>query len=428
MLRQLIARSRDAVSAVVERVRASRRDPPRSIRYERFGAIVQTVVPRALVFVDRDYARPWTARDPAAWREPESALGEHPLTAPLEAHLQLTNRCAAGCKGCYTGASPDGAPNEWGLAEWTRAIDELADAGVFHVALGGGESAVLPWLGELADHARRRGIVPNLTTSGLDGLDRLVGIADRFGQINVSIDGIGAAYEAVRGFDGFARADAAVRALRAVKTEVGINVVVTRRNFDELDRIFAYASERRLSEVELLRFKPSGRGTRAYAELRCTDDQHRRFLPAVLAAAKRHIVRVKVDCSYTPMLAHHEPDRALLAQLAVYGCTGGDFLIGAKPSGQLTACSFATPTLDGARPTVEQLRDYWTQPSAFGAFRRWRDAAEPCASCNYHELCRGGCKVVSSHVLGDAAAPDPECPRVIDHLRDAKPPRHLPVL
>ena len=428
MLRQLIARSRDAVSAVVERVRASRRDPPRTIRFERFGAIVQMVVPRALVFVDRDYARRWTVRDPVAWREPESTLGEHPLTAPLEAHLQLTNRCAAGCKGCYTGASPDGAPNEWGLAEWTRAIDELADAGVFHVALGGGESAVLPWLGELADHARRRGIVPNLTTSGLDGLDRLVAIADRFGQINVSIDGIGAAYEAVRGFDGFARADAAVRALRAVKTEVGINVVVTQRNFDELDGIFAYASERRLSEVELLRFKPSGRGTRAYAELRCTDDQHRRFLPAVLAAAKRHVVRVKVDCSYTPMLAHHEPDRALLAELAVYGCTGGDFLVGAKASGQLTACSFATPTLDGERPTVHQLRDYWNRPGAFGAFRRWRDAAEPCASCDYHELCRGGCKVVSSHVTGDLSAPDPECPRVIDHLSSAKPRRHLPVL
>jgi len=410
-------------------VRASRRDPPRTIRFERFGAIVQMVVPRALVFVDRDYARRWTPHDPAAWREPESALGEHPLTAPLEAHLQLTNRCAAGCKGCYTGASPDGAPNEWGLAEWTRAIDELADAGVFHVALGGGESAVLPWLGELADHARRRGIVPNLTTSGLDGLDRLVAIADRFGQINVSIDGIGATYEAVRGFDGFARADAAVRALRAVKTEVGINVVVTRRNFDELDGIFAYASERRLSEVELLRFKPSGRGTRTYVELRCTDDQHRRFLPAVLAAAKRHVVRVKVDCSYTPMLAHHDPDRALLAELAVYGCTGGDFLVGAKASGQLTACSFATPTLDGARPTVQQLRDYWTQPGAFGAFRRWRNAAEPCASCDYHELCRGGCKVVSSHVTGDLSAPDPECPRVIDHhLSGAKPRRHLPVL
>jgi radical SAM protein with 4Fe4S-binding SPASM domain len=418
----LLARARDAALVVVDRLRATKQYPPRRARFERFGAIIQLTVPRALVFVDRVMARRivQTERqggEPAAWREPESELGAYVLSAPLEAHLQITNRCGAGCTGCYTGASPNGAPNEWGLHEWKRAVDHLADAGVFHLALGGGESAALPWLGELAQHARERGVIPNLTTSGLEGLDALVAIADRFGQINVSLDGLGTTYAAVRGFDGFARADAAIRRLRAVKREVGINVVVTRHNFDELDAIFAYAAERRLSEVELLRFKPSGRGASAYKDLRCTDVQHRAFLPAILAAAKKHRVRVKVDCSYTPMLAHHAPDRALLAQLAVYGCSGGDFLVGAKPDGRLTACSFASPPpphANGERPRVDELASYWSAPDAFGAFRQWRAASEPCASCSYHELCRGGCKVVSAHVCGDLAAPDPECPRVID--------------
>jgi radical SAM protein with 4Fe4S-binding SPASM domain len=429
---KLVSRARDAAIMAIDRVRAARRFPPRRARFERFGAIVQLTLPRALVFVDRVMARQIVrvAEPPDAWREAESELGEHVLSAPLEAHLQITNRCAAGCTGCYTGASPQGGPNEWGLGEWKRAVDALAAAGVFHLALGGGESAALPWLGELAEHARGRGIIPNLTTSGLEGLDALVEIADRFGQINVSLDGLGATYAAVRGFDGFARADAAIGKLRAAKREIGINVVVTRHNFDELDGIFAYAADRRLSEVELLRFKPSGRGARAYADLRCTDAQHRAFLPTILAAAKRHRVRVKVDCSYTPMLAHHRPERALLAELAVYGCTGGDFLVGAKPDGRLTACSFASPPppgSDGERPRVDALASYWTAPDAFGAFRRWRDAAEPCASCSYHALCRGGCKVVSAHVTGDLSAPDPECPRVID--AGASAPRvRLPVL
>ena len=418
-----------ALRSVVARLKAAK--PMRRARLERFGGIVQLAWPRALVFVDRAMARRVTrvTGAPPAWRDPESELGEHVLSAPLEAHLQLTNRCGAGCVGCYTGASPQGAPNEWGLAEWTRAIDALADAGVFHLALGGGESAVLPWLGELAAHARARGLVPNLTTSGLEGLDALLAIADQFGQINVSLDGLGATYAAVRGFDGFARADAAIQRLRAVKREVGINVVVTRHNFAELDAIFAYARERRLSEVELLRFKPSGRGARAYADLRCTDAQHRAFLPTILAAAKRHRVRVKVDCSYTPMLAHHAPDRALLAELAVYGCTGGDFLIGAKPDGRITACSFAAPPPHHGdhRPLVTELAAYWNAPDAFGAFRTWRDAREPCASCTYHALCRGGCKVVSAHVNGDPSSPDPECPRVID-ARPAAHHRHLPVI
>ena len=421
---RLARRGLDAVRSSIDRLRGPQ---PRRVRLERFGAIVQLVAPRALVFVDRTFARELGHESPL-WQGDEPALGDHVLSAPLEAHLQLTNRCTAGCTGCYTGASPDGAPNEYGLVEWKQAIDRLADAGVFHVALGGGESAVLPWLGELADHARARGIIPNLTTSGLDGFEALVAIADRFGQINVSLDGLGPTYAKVRGFDGFARADAAIRRLRALKREIGINVVVTRHNFDELDALFDYAATQRLSEIELLRFKPSGRGSRAYHELRCSDAQHRAFLPTILAAAKRHAVRVKVDCSYTPMLAHHAPDPALLAELCVYGCTGGDFLVGAKPGGQLTACSFAAPppALAGERPKIDALAEYWAAPDAFGAFRTWRDAHEPCASCEYHALCRGGCKVVSAHVTGDLAAPDPECPRVVD--RANRPIVRLPVV
>jgi radical SAM protein with 4Fe4S-binding SPASM domain len=391
-----------------------RRQRPHGFRYERFGGIAQLGFPRALVFVDRERARALGHRDGGAlWTGDEPSL-DGLLSAPIEAHLQLTNRCDAGCQGCYTGASPHGEPNEWGLDEWKRAVDELARRGVFHLALGGGESALLPWLGEIAAHARARGLVPNLTTSGLFDeatLDRLVGWAPLFGQINVSIDGVGDVYARVRGCDGFARADVAVVRLRQKTRHVGINCVVTRENFDHLDALFAYARRRRLREVELLRFKPAGRGARTYEKLRCTDAQHRALLPTALALARRFRRRVRLDCSYTPMITAHRPDPALVRWLAIYGCAGGDLLIGAKARGVVTACSFAAPPAGGA--TADRLGAYWNEPGAFGPFRRWREAArEPCRSCEYLALCRGGCRVVSAHVAGDPAAPDPECPRV----------------
>ena len=390
---------------------------PNAARLEPFGAIIQLIRPRALVFVDRKRARRLglaPGPDPTVWRDvdDDGRVGRSVLTAPLEAHLQLTNRCDAGCRGCYTAATSRGAAGEWGLEQWKRAIDELAAMGVFHLALGGGESAVLPWLGEVAAHARERGLIPNLTTSGLTGLDNLLATVHRFGQINVSLDGLGSTYARVRGFDGFARADRAIRALRARKAEIGINVVVTRHNFDQLGDLFAYARRCRLNEVELLRFKPAGRGAHAFSSTTCTDAQHRRFLPEILRAARRQRIRVRVDCSYTPMVVHHRPDPDFLASLAVYGCIGGDFLIGARASGLVTACSFAPPPPD--RPTVDQLARYWPGKDAFARFRNWRQAAEPCASCTYHEMCRGGCNVVSGHVLGDGNLPDPECPRVVD--------------
>src|SRR5260370_40911354 len=167
---------------------------PRPFRHEKFGGIVHLSRPRALVFIDRDRARRLGYSESPLWNEPESpAWNEALLDGPLEAHLQLTNRCDAGCQGCYTGASPEGARGEWGLDEWKRAVDALAAPGVFHLALGGGESALLPWLGDIATYAREKGLVPNLTTSGLYGdaeLTRLVGWAPLFGQMNVSIDGV----------------------------------------------------------------------------------------------------------------------------------------------------------------------------------------------------------------------------------------------
>ncbi|HET6613958.1 MAG TPA: radical SAM protein [Kofleriaceae bacterium] len=393
---------------------------PRRARAEAFGAIFQLERPRALVFVDRTMARRRGVSAEMAkdlWRDPDADgdLGKTPLSAPLEAHLQLTNHCAVGCKGCYTGASPTPAAGEWGLEQWKRAVDELAAMGVFHLALGGGESATLPWLGDIARHARARGLIPNLTTSGLYGLDALLPIAGLFGQINVSMDGLGQTYAAVRGVDGFSDADAALIKLRKKKREIGINVVVTRKNFADLDALFAYARQRRLNEVELLRFKPSGRGAAAHRTLAPTDAQNRALWPVIAAAVKKHRMRARADCSLTPMIAHHEPDPEMLARLAVYGCTGGDFLVGVKASGQVAACSFAAPPRK--RPSAHDLADYWQQDGAFGAFRQWKSTPEPCRSCRYFSLCRGGCKAVSAHLAGDPRAPDPECPRVIDFAR-----------
>jgi radical SAM protein with 4Fe4S-binding SPASM domain len=420
------------------RFRLRRSQPaPRAFRYERFGGIGQLGGllgwPQALVFVDRQRAAALGHDTPPAglWDGPEDGDLNVRLTAPLEAHLQLTNRCGAGCSGCYTGATPEGGRHEWGLVEWQRALDELAAAGVFHVALGGGESAELPWLGELITYARRIGIVPNLTTSGLyddEVLARLAGWAGQglFGQINVSIDGVEDDYARVRGFDGFARADRALVALRRVYPDVGINCVLTRPTFTKIDRLFAYAAKRRANEVELLRFKPSGRGARddVYPQMRCTDEQHRSLLPTILTASRRHRMRVRLDCSFTPMVVHHRPPVELVRFLCVYGCAAGDLLVAARASGQLSACSFYPPT----NAKVDGLRAYSAEKAAFSTFRSYfASPPAPCDSCDYRSLCRGGCRAVAVHVAGDARQPDPECPRVID-LAAARSKVHLPVL
>jgi radical SAM protein with 4Fe4S-binding SPASM domain len=279
--------------------------------------------------------------------------------------------------------------------------------GVFHVALGGGEALDLEYLFAVAAYARERGITPNLTTSGLGLTESAARDCAVFGQINVSVDGIGAAYERARGFDGFHHAERALRLLRAVKREVGVNCVVSRTSFDALDGVARLVHELDLNELELLRFKPVGRGASLDEEL--TPAQARGLWPRARWLVLRHRIRVKLDCSFAPMVFWHRPSARVARFFGVQGCVAGDVLAAVQPEGVVTGCSFLR---DAAAP-AGAIRAAW--PAAFSPLRTWAQTApEPCASCAYVALCRGGCHAVSA-AHGAMLEPDPGCPRVQEH-------------
>ena len=386
--------------------------PIARVRAEHFGGIVELRKPRALLHVDRAMMRRlghassplWDGADDGA----QAQLDSRPLSAPTEVHVVLSRRCAAGCKGCYVDATPQGAALSY--EEACRILDELAAMGVFHIALGGGEAIELDYLFAVAEHAVLRGIVPNLTTSGL-GLDEKLAARCRvFGQINVSVDGVGDGYLRARGFDGFRHAERALRLLRAVKREVGINCVVSRSSFEGLPAVARLARKLRLNELELLRFKPVGRGASLDEEL--SPEQAKAIYPLAKRLMWRNLLRVKLDCSFAPMVFWHAPSAAAAAFFGVQGCVGGDVLAAVTPEGALTGCSFAGPDEADARvPGAMQ--------AAWGAgFRSFRDFVkappEPCASCEYLSLCRGGCRAVAQ-AHGPFMDPDPGCPRVQEY-------------
>jgi radical SAM protein with 4Fe4S-binding SPASM domain len=379
--------------------------PRGQVRYEAFGGIAALERPSALVFLDRDFMRSLGMTGHPVW-----ASARRGLTAPVEAHLTLTSRCPVGCRACYVDATVAGRADDADAAFWDRAVDELARMRVFHLALGGGEAALSPTLLRVARRARARGLVPNVTTSGIALPEELLEAADVFGQVNVSIDGIGDGYAAVRGTDVFGAADRAVRTLVARGFRVGLNVVLTRQTFDRLGEVVAYARARGIREVEILRCKPVGRGADVFAAITLTPAQRRALLPMVLGLARRERVRLRLDCSMAPFVCAHDPDPEVLAFLGIGGCMAGDHLVSADAAGRVSGCSFLPPPPEA--PRLDALSSQWDAPRAFSITRDYVTLApEPCRSCRYLTLCRGGCRAVAAHA-GDAGRPDPECPRV----------------
>ncbi|MCU0683807.1 MAG: radical SAM protein [Polyangiaceae bacterium] len=376
-------------------------------RLEPFGAWVRLDEPPLLVAVDRELASKLGLEGGPLW----AGAGEVAPSAPLEAHLSVTERCALPCEGCYLDASPEGASPS--TAELVGRLRALAEAGVFTVAFGGGEPLVRDDLGLLAERARAFGLSPVLTTSGVGLTAERAAELRAFDQVNVSYDGEGEGYRTVRGFAGAAMAERAMAHLREAGVRFGVNVVLTRRSFDQVEATVKRARELGAVEVQLLRFKPAGRGVGAiYEGARLSEGQARGLYP-LLARLAASAGGVRIDCALVPFLSPHLDDAAALERFGIFGCEAGRHLRALRADGSEAPCSFAS-----REPFVSLGRG----PRSGDAVRRFREHAEnppaPCDVCPLRRACRGGCRVVATHA-GDPAGPDPECPRVLDFRRTA---------
>jgi radical SAM protein with 4Fe4S-binding SPASM domain len=371
-------------------------------RAEAFGAWVR-VDDGTLVAVDREAARRLGVDGGALWSAPPCAPADVETSRPIEVHLAVTSRCAAGCTGCYLDATPDGeAPP---LDELIARLRAVAEAGAFTVAFGGGEPLSRPDLGRLADEARALGLTPVVTTSGL-GLTRARAAQLRgFAQANVSYDGIGEDYEAVRGFDGAEIAERAMARLCDAGVPFGVNVVLTRSSFSRVAATVARAEALGAREVQLLRYKPAGRARDAsYLATRLSTDQVDALYPLVEALTRQHRFAIRIDCALVPLLASRPLDPAVLVRFGVFGCEAARHLGALRVDGRAAPCSFGPPSRDAGGPDLSEA---------------WRRApmAEPCRSCDLRTVCRGGCRVVALHLDGELG-PDPECPRVRAHRKE----------
>jgi radical SAM protein with 4Fe4S-binding SPASM domain len=289
--------------------------------------------------------------------------------------------------------------------------------GVFHVALGGGEAFERKDFGEIVAFCRDIGLVPNLTTNGQRLGKQKLDICAMMGQVNVSVDGIKEHF-GINGRGGtFENADATIRALRKSGAGVGINCVVSGKNYPFLGDVIRYAAERKLNEVEFLKYKPSGRGRQRYPEYALSQEMIRGMYPFLVACSEKYNkMEIKIDCSFIPALVYHKPPKRELEMLAVTGCDGGNLLMSVRSNGSFAGCSF----VENNEP-VGEIKNRWHSSKHLRDFRMLATKArQPCKSCEYLSLCKCGCRAVSLYYTGDFFAPDPECPFVFDYNKKEK--------
>ena len=378
-------------------------------RFENFGGIIAGEKPPFLAFVDRNYMRELGLGETVAWSSGDERVGR--LSAPTEVHFAITNKCSVGCPHCYMGAGKQDE-GELDTVSLKRALDILAEMKVFHIALGGGEAMERSDLFEIAEYARTKGLVPNLTVSGAKITADVAKKMKVFGQVNVSLDGVGDNYGVFRNKNMFDMADIALGFLIEAGVPTGINCVIGCNNFDGIAELFEYAAGKKLNEIEFLRLKPSGRGMEKYANERTTYEQNISLTPMLAELSAQYGITAKIDCSFIPMLCCHNPPVEMLEAMATYGCEAGNVLLGIRSNGAVSGCSF----LKSSGLSVFDLHSGLNQEGHFEKITSWvQKSPQPCRSCRYLDICKGGCHAVAEYVTGDFNNPDPDCPKVIEY-------------
>ena len=338
-----------------------------------------------------------------------------------------TRRCNLSCMHCYSDSHDREYPGELTTEEGRRLLDDLAAFGAPTVIFSGGEPLVRPDLFELAAYAGGLGLRCVLSTNGTLITQEIARRSKEaaFSYVGISLDGIGAAHDKVRGRKG--AYDEALRGLRYCRdegTRVGLRFTVHRQNFDQLPVIFDLLETEDIPRCCVYHLAYAGRGDkiRAYdLEPRDTRavldhvfqrarDFHERGLEKDILTVDNH-----TDGVYLYMkLREEEPDRAEdVHQLLAWngGNQSGIAIASVDPLGDVHPDQFSWHySLGNVRE--RPFGEIWTDTSdpRMAVLKDRKGSLKGrCHSCRFLDICNGNLRVRAERYFDDFMAPDPAC-------------------
>jgi MoaA/NifB/PqqE/SkfB family radical SAM enzyme len=174
-----------------------------------------------------------------------------PLIPPENVYLEITSRCTLRCKICNIWTRTD--KDEISKGECLKIIDDMAEMGIPHLIISGGEPFLRDFVIEISDYAKKRGIahVSVISNGTLIDDKKARAIANSgIDHVTISIDGLEESNDYVRGKGSFKKAVNAIKLLKkyggkkcAGELTVGINCVIQNRNLEELTRLVRLAKK-----------------------------------------------------------------------------------------------------------------------------------------------------------------------------------------
>lgn len=368
------------------------------------------------------------------------------MRPPNHTFIEPTRRCNFSCAHCFSGAGPP-MEDELSTEALFNLFDQLFELGSFYVIITGGEPLLRKDILDILDYSRQYGEaqIHILFTNGSlwtrEFFDEFLRIHRKQPlQVQISLDGFSyEVYSAVRGGnpEDFKRVVRTIRWLHQAEVPVSACFTITKRNIEHTLATARWALEEVGADSFLaIPLFVSGRAVENYEKLKFTFEEWQNLVRDITLIKRDGMwggVEKRLSLGFYTWyeLVHALDQEGLSREVeSVWNlnkeeftsmfrdvfCEAGitDWCI--RSNGDVYPCPPSLGTefvLGNVKDTP--LEELWENSPVLQWFRtdaRKAGEKEPCSSCEYTDVCSGGCRVSAVVLAQDKTAPDPRCPLV----------------
>lgn len=334
---------------------------------------------------------------------------------PVSVVWEITLACDLACSHCGSRAGHR-RRDELTSAEALDLVGQIAELGARDVGLIGGEAYLRKdWL-EIIAAIRATGMRCDLQTGGRNLTEARVAAAKAAGLcgVGISLDGIGATHDRIRGVPGsYELALAALRRVRAHGLSASVNSQINAYTLPELRELMDVIIEAGATNWQLAITTAMGNAA-DHPEMLLQPWQMLEVMPLLAELAVKGRDR---GLFFQPAanVGYYGPYESIIRnvidpEIHFHGCNAGDTVMGIEADGTIKSCPGLGRAFAGGNVRETRLREIWEQSEvmAFNRRRTVDDLWGFCRTCYYAETCMAGC-TWSSHALMGRPGNNPMC-------------------
>jgi len=324
-------------------------------------------------------------------------------SAPFKIYLDITLACSLQCPFCLSEAGRDQKTFlPVGIVEKLAA--EIQELGVMYVKIGGGDPFLHPDFETIITLLRSAGCFLTLSTNSVILTPKIVKLlAEAKVRTSVSIEGMEAVNDRLRGPGHFQKALNALETLKQGGINVLLRTTLLRQNLNDVPRLVELAKSRGV-KIKFSYCRPAGRAVHNQTMLSPQDS------PCYL--------KVLEYLNSPEVLPHVLMDEGMMfnqpveiAQKLLRGrtCGAANHSMHIDSHGKVSPCVFFGPTFSFGKIYQDgTIRDFWRGKvgNKFQTVRAIRQTRE-CDSCS--RLCKNECPANRFYFWGNYNQQDPNC-------------------